>query len=180
MLYIRYVYQQAEYKMFKRIQITKPLLDLKVSSWEISNFIGGFFLAKLCALKLIQSGSQETVKSLCSHIIEFGSPVLILIACAIFQIYFSMNKIKSAQDFETNKALKRTVEVRESLIYSLFCFGIGFTFYLGVVIFLSMYLNEVSQFKTVVIGLLPFEFTLSVCMCLIWGNIIKFTTHYKI
>jgi hypothetical protein len=166
--------------MYKRVLITKPLLDLKVSSWEISNFISGFFLAKLCAVKLANSANQESIRSVCAYIFEFGSPVIILLGCVVLQLFYTINKTKLLDGFDTDKTAKRSVEIRESLIHSTICFSVGFSLYVGCILVLSQYMVSVDQFKIILNGLLPFEYSLSICMCLIWGNIIKFTTHYKL
>lgn len=166
--------------MYKRILITKPLVDIKVSSWEISNFIAGIFLAKVCAMKLLTSFHQDTVRSSAAFIFEFGSPVLILMGCIALQLYFSNVKLRQEPDFDQIKELKKTFEIKQAIIHSLFCSMLGFGMYLVGIILLSKYISEVTQYSKVVNGLIPFEYSLAVCMCLIWGNIVKFTTHYKI
>lgn len=166
--------------MFKRILLTKPLVNFKISTWEISNFLSGFFLAKICAVKLSINSNHDNVKSLCAYILEFGSPVLIVVSCVILQIYFTTNKLKTNDEFSVDKSIKRSIEVRESLIYTGVCFIVGFALYIGFIVILSQYIISVEQLKFIVNGILPFEFTLAVCMSLVWGNIIKFTTHYKL
>lgn len=172
--------QQMELTMYKRVLLTKPLLDIKFSSWELSNFLSGFMLAKVCGVILIGQSDQESVKSVCAYIFEFGSPVLILIGCAVLQLYFSIKKINENSESETDKVIRRSIELRESVIHALMCSAAGFGIYIAFVLVLSQYITSVEQLKIILNGFLPFEFSLAICMSLIWGNIIKFTTHYKI
>ncbi len=172
--------QQMELIMYKRMLLTKPLLNIKFSSWELSNFVSGFVLAKVCGVILIGQSDQESVKSVCAFIFEFGSPVIILIGCAVLQLYFSIRKINENSESESDKVVRRSIELRESIIHALICSAVGFGVYIGFVLVLSQYIISVDQLKIILNGLLPFEFSLAVCMSLIWGNIIKFTTHYKI
>lgn len=172
--------QQMELIMYKRVLLTKPLLNIKFSSWELSNFLSGFILAKICSVILIGQSDQENVKSICAFIFEFGSPVLILMGCAVLQLYFSIKKIIDNSESESDKVVRRSIELRESIIHALMCSAAGFGIFIGFVLILSQYIISVDQLKIIINGILPFEFSLAICMSLIWGNIIKFTTHYKI
>lgn len=166
--------------MYQRITLSKPIAKLSISTWEISNFLSGLFLAKACAILLANESSSSEVKEICAYIIEFSAPIVIILGVITFFHFLNLSKLEKSYEMGPKKEIKKHIEMKKVILHSLVCAMVGFGAYLLFVLLLASVIISSEQLHVILKLGLEQQWSIAFTMSLIWGNIIKFTTYYDI
>ena len=168
--------------MIKAESFSKPIVDFKITTWGATNFLTGVLLAKVVSYSVFADSKSVIVNKLCGDIFSFLIPVFLFIGLLAFFTYLRLSKLE--KDFDGKLISKKEFD-NLSLILGTLKKGIFFILYGGIsysvlLMFLTYYVVTPIQFGIFLNAVLPFQWTISIFMCLVWGNIVKLDTHYKL
>ncbi|AMW80557.1 hypothetical protein AMD27_16705 (plasmid) [Acinetobacter sp. TGL-Y2] len=168
--------------MIKSESFSKPIVDFKVTTWGATNFLTGVLLAKVVSYSVFHDSKSATISKLGGDIFSFLIPVFLFIGLIAFFSYLRLNKLE--KDFDGKLISKKEFDIF-SLILNTIKNGIFFILYGGIsysvlLMFLTYYVVSPIQFGIFLNAVLPFQWSISIFMCLVWGNIVKLDTHYNL